>query len=201
MMIVGIDGSANGNGSTRFLLDEVLTAAESSGARTVVLHAGTLLAEAGNPFCNVCSVPCTGACFRGTRLSEGFDLMRAADGVVLASPVHFGTVSAQLKAFFDKTRFLRNDRALYGKIGAGVTVGAARFGGQETTLRALHDMMLIHGMTLVGDGVSDVDCGHHGVCGQRPASSDEFAIQHARMMGKRVYEACAERAIRPAAVC
>jgi len=41
----------------------------------------------------------------------------------MGSPVYFGSVSAQLKAFFDKTRKLRSEKALYNKFACGVTVG------------------------------------------------------------------------------
>jgi len=36
-------------------------------------------------------------------------------------------------------------------------------------MKALHDIMLVHGMTIVGDGYVGDDCGHHGVCAQQPA--------------------------------
>jgi len=42
-------------------------------------------------------------------------------------------------------------------------------------LRALHDMMLVQGMILVGDGHASADAGHHGCCSQAPASGDENA--------------------------
>jgi multimeric flavodoxin WrbA len=111
--------------------------------------------------------------------------------VLLGSPVYFGTVSAQLKAFWDKSRILRKEKALLNVAGAAVAVGAARFGGQETTLKALFDMMLVQGMMVVGDGYSDADCGHHGGCGQAPASEDEFAIRRVRITGQRLAEVAA----------
>ncbi|MDI6688874.1 MAG: NAD(P)H-dependent oxidoreductase [Actinomycetota bacterium] len=40
-------------------------------------------------------------------MEEVFNLLKQADGVVLGSPVYFGTVSAQMKAFWDKTRDIR----------------------------------------------------------------------------------------------
>jgi len=71
-----------------------------------------------------------------------------------------------------------------------VTVGGARFGGQETTMKALHDIMLVHGMTIVGDGYVGDDCGHHGVCAQQPADKDEFAIKRAKILGRRLVDVC-----------
>jgi multimeric flavodoxin WrbA len=65
-------------------------------------------------------------------------------------------------------------------------VGAARFGGQETTLKALHDMLLIQGLSIVGEGTSDTDAGHQGVCAHKPADQDAFAVERARILGKRL---------------
>jgi len=190
MFIIGLNGSPNKNGNTRFLLEKVLETAEGLGAETLLLHAGELVNSAKHPFCIACSSPCNGSCFKGTKLEEAFELMKKADGIVFGSPVYFGTVSGQLKAFFDKTRMLRKEKGLYNTLAAGVTVGSSKYGGQETTMKALHDSMLIHGMIIVGDGYGENDCGHQGVSSQRPAREDENAILRAEILGKRMVEVC-----------
>lgn len=70
-----------------------------------------------------------------------------------------------------------------------VTTGGTRFGGQETALRALHDLMLVQGMILVGDGHGAADAGRHGCCAQSPASDDENAVRRAEIPARRVIEA------------
>jgi len=45
-------------------------------------------------------------------LEEAYEILKKADAIVMGSPVYFGSVSAQLKAFFDKTRKLRSEKAL-----------------------------------------------------------------------------------------
>ncbi len=164
--------------------------AAALGAETVILEAGAAVESAKHSFCTVCSNPCSGACYGGTKLEEAFSLLKRADGIILGSPVYFGSVSAQLKAFFDKSRKCRGEKAFYNKVAAGVTVGTSRFGGQETTMKALHDIMLVHGMIIVGDGFVDDDCGHHGVCSQRPAENDEVALKRAEITAKRIVEVC-----------
>ncbi|NLD49309.1 MAG: flavodoxin family protein [Clostridiaceae bacterium] len=190
MLIIGINGSPNKNGNTRFLLDTVLEKAKSLGADTEIFEVQELLASAKHNFCTVCSTPCSGICYKGTRLEEAYEKMRLADGIILGSPVYFGSVTAQLKAFFDKTRKLRSEKAFYNKIAAGVTTGTSRYGGQETAMKALHDIMLVEGMIIVGDGFIEDDCGHHGVCSQKPSNNDEFAIKRAEILGKRLFEVC-----------
>ena len=69
-------------------------------------------------------------------------------------------------------------------------MGSSRYGGQETTIKALHDIMLVHGMIIVGDGYFEKDCGHHGVCAQKPALADDNALNRAEILGKRMVEVC-----------
>lgn len=188
MLIVGINGSPNRDGNTVFLLQEALAVAEKAGAETKLLHVKEILDDLESLFCELCSSPCEGSCAEGNKLGESFDLLKQADGVLMGSPVYFGTVSSQLKAFWDKTRVLRKEKALLNVVGGGIAVAGARFGGQETTLRALHDMMLVQGMMIVGDGYVDYDCGHQGACAQRPAQNDENGIKRARILAQRVVE-------------
>jgi hypothetical protein len=57
-------------------------------------------------------------------------------------------------------------------------------------MKALHDIMLVHGMIIVGDGYIEKDCGHHGVSAHRPAHSDDFALNRIEFLGKRMVEVC-----------
>ena len=187
MYILAINGSPNRDGNTAFLLEKVLAAAAEEGVEGKLIHVMDAVKEQKNPFCVACSSPCKEVCHeKDEGLKEACDLLENASAVVLGSPVYFGTVSAQLKAFWDKTRGMRTRKGLVGKPGAAVSVGAARFGGQETTIKALHDMMLIHGMSVVGEGIQDADAGHQGVSGQRPAEEDSFAQERAGILGRRL---------------
>jgi len=189
MLIVGLNGSPNKNGNTRFLLDKLFDDLTLQNIEYHILDVPDLIETAHWQYCKGC-YPCDGKCYTGTKLEDAFNLLSKADALILGSPVYFGTVSAQLKSFFDKTRKQRGEKAFYNKIAAGVTSGASKYGGQETTMRALHDMMLVHGMIIVGDGFIDDDCGHHGVSAQKPSNTDEFAIKRANIMGKRIIEVC-----------
>lgn len=188
MYILALNGSPHQAGNTAFLLKMVLAAAAETGAETELIHVEPVMASQKTPYCRVCAPTCTGACYRGTELEAVFERMRRADGIVLGSPVYFGTVSAPLKCFWDKSRLLRTNKVLINTVGAALSCGGARFGGQETTLRALYDLMLVQGMILVGDGHRDFDAGHHGVCSQQPADGDTNAQERARILALRVAE-------------
>ncbi len=188
MLIIGINGSPNKEENSALLLGKAMNAAAAEGARTELFHVADVLQGLTMPFCNTCCNPCEGACTRDNNLGIAYNQLRKADGLIIASPVYFGTVSGQLKAFWDKSRVLRKERALVNVVGAALAVGGSRFGGQETTLRAIHDIMLVQGMTVVGDGLFAADAGHQGVCAQRPAGEDEYAIKRAEITGRRVAE-------------
>ena len=101
------------------------------GAQTELIHTQEVLKSVKVPFCTVCSAICTGACLKGTLMEEVLQKLREADGLLIGSPVYFGTVSGQLKAFWDKLRCLRSEKKLLNVVGGAVAVGASRFGGQE----------------------------------------------------------------------
>lgn len=187
MYILAINGSPHRDGNTAFLLRAVLDAAREEGVEGRLVQVMDAVKGQKMPFCLACSAPCREACHAADAgLKEAADALEGAAAVVLGSPVYFGTVTAQLKAFWDKTRAIRTRKALVAKPAAGVSVGAARFGGQETTLKALHDMLLVHGMSVVGEGTADADAGHQGVCSQLPAEEDAFAVERARILGRRL---------------
>jgi len=197
VFIIALNGSPNKNGNTAFMLNTALATCREMGARTEMIHCQEALKGIRNKFCVNCEVPCSGKCGRGKPLETAFGLLRQADGLLIGSPVYFGTVSAQLKAFWDKSRFLRNEKALLNVPGGAVAVGASRFGGQETTIRAIHDLMLVQGMLVLGDGYWEYDCGHQGAAAQRPAQTDDNGLQRTVILAKRLVEvARATRSIR-----
>ncbi len=188
LRVIGLNGSPRKDGSTAYLLDRALKIAEGEGAETSLIHVNPLLQSQKYPYCLACSSPCSGACYRGSALEEAFRRLAHADAVIIGSPVYFGTVSAQLKGFWDKSRKLRSAQSLLNTVGAAVTTGGARFGGQETALKTLHDMMLVQGMILVGDGHASADAGHQGCCAGAPASADENALRRIELLARRVVE-------------
>ncbi len=188
MFFVVINGSPHHDGNTMFLLNKGLAELEFLGGKVETIHAADILRNLPVPFCTACSSPCQGKCSEGTRLAEVLHILRKADGLLLGSPVYFGTISAQLKAFWDKIRCLRTEKSLLNVVGGAVAVGASRFGGQEGTLSTMQQMMLVQGMTLVGGGQKEFDCGHYGVAAQRPVQEDAAAQERIVILARRLFE-------------
>lgn len=77
-------------------------------------------------------------------------LLLQSDAVILGSPVFFNNVTAQMKAFMDRTWCLRG--SLRNKIGGAVVVG--RRYGAESAITAIHGFFLKHEMIVAHRGVS-----------------------------------------------
>lgn len=105
-----------------------------------------------------------------------------SDAVIAGSPVYFGTMSAEMKALFDRLIVVR--KQMGNKIGAAFATSADPTGGKETTMMSILQALLIYGMAIVGDPLDAT--GHYGVActGEPDAKTAANAAKH----GKRVAE-------------
>jgi multimeric flavodoxin WrbA len=166
LIVVGICGSPKKAGNAEFLLGEALGLAKERGFDTEKL----LCSELEVTFCTDC-----GDCSKGRPCPKEDDApqflssLEKADGIIVASPVYFGSITGQLKAVFDRTIPLRRQGfKLKNKVGCAITVGGSRNGGQEKALECIHSWMHIHGIIVVGDDA------HFGGIAVRPAAEDRI---------------------------
>ena len=106
--------------------------------------------------------------------------LAAADGVVFGAPTYFGTLSAEMKSFIDKSVRVRGK--LESKVGAAFTSSGSLSGGNETTLISIIEAMLIHGTIIVGDPIETG--GHYGAVAV--GAPDAGALIACRKLGERV---------------
>ena len=94
-------------------------------------------------------------------MQELYVLLTEAKGIIFATPVYNGGVSAQTKAMMDRTRALvaADKNVFKGKIGMGIAVGGDRNGGQEFALMQIHTFYIINGMMPVGGGFFGANLG------------------------------------------
>ncbi|MFH1187912.1 MAG: flavodoxin family protein [bacterium] len=102
-----------------------------------------------------------------------------ADGIIIGSPVYFGMPAAEIKKLFDNSFAARGK--LENKIGAAFASSHHPTGGKETTLLAILQSMLVHGMIVCGDPLSSG--GHYGAACY---DFDERAKKECYELGKRV---------------
>ena len=105
-----------------------------------------------------------------------------AGGLIVGSPVYFGTMAAQLKQVLDE--FVSVRRKMENKVGAAFSTSGDPSGGKETTMLSIIQALLIYGMIIVGDPLSAT--GHYGTaCVGVP---DAAAQENGRKLGRRVAE-------------
>lgn len=185
--ILALNGSHDKDGNTAFLLNEILGHCAKDGAETELCSVHEAILDAKTPFCVNCSTPCSRQCYSGTKLEELFDKAQKADFIIIGSPVYFGSMTGQLKCFFDKTRYIRGNKQWMGKPMAAVTVGASKYGGQERTLEHIHSCALVSGMSIIGNS-SETGMGHFGVSAQKPANEDTYAINQCKILAERIMQ-------------
>jgi multimeric flavodoxin WrbA len=178
MRVLGISGSPRAGGNTEGMIEEALKIVRDRGFETDHIY----LSENEIKPCTACGRCSTAEeCPIGDDMQDAYAKLREADAIIVASPVYFGSPTAQIKALFDRSVLLRrNNFRLAGKPGAAMAVGGSRNGGQEKTVQVIQDWMHIHGMIVVGDG------GHFGGICHKPAAEDEEGRETVRATANRV---------------
>ncbi len=110
--------------------------------------------------CDVCVLKKQGCAFKDD-MQDLYPKLTWADAWILGTPVYQGQISGQLKAMLDRCRALvaAQSDVLRDKVGAGIAVGGDRNGGQEPTLRSIHDFYVINEMIPVGGGAFGANLG------------------------------------------
>src|SRR5208337_3753190 len=128
-MILGICGSPRKQ-ATEHVLTEALSILGKMGFETA------FFTVRGNNigFCQHCDYCLKNkTCKLKDGMYELYPLLRRADGLVIATPVYSGGVSAQTKTVMDRCRalFAADKNVLRYKAGMAIAVGGDRAGGQE----------------------------------------------------------------------
>ena len=94
-------------------------------------------------------------------MQELYALLKDAKGIIFATPVYNGGVSAQTKTIMDRCRAaVASDKNFFrGKIGMGIALGGDRIGGQEGALQQIITFYVLNGMIPVSGGFFGANLG------------------------------------------
>ena len=138
--ILLINGSPRANGCTAAALGEMIRVFEAEGMETELIHAGKRDIR-GCVACGACSR--TGRCVFDDLVNETAPKFEAADGLVVGSPVYYGSPNGTVLSFMDRlfysTRFSKHM-----KVGAAVV--SCRRGGNTASFDVLNKYFTIAGM-------------------------------------------------------
>ena len=157
MIVLGISGSPRQQ-ATEHVLHEALHMLEEKGFET------RLWTVRGKDvgYCTHCDYCLENkVCVIQDDMQELYVQLTEATGIILATPVYNGGVSAQIKAVMDRCRAaVASDKNIFkGKIGMGIAVGGDRAGGQELALTQIHTFYILNGMIPVSGGFFGANLG------------------------------------------
>lgn len=150
MRVLGISGSPRNGGNTEILIHKALTTLADEGIET------EFLSLADRPIrpcvgCRGCFASETIRCVQKDPAFEGIiERFMEADGILLGSPVYFGSATPQIMTLIDRVGYVarRHPQLLRRKVGAAIVV--ARRAGQNFTFAQLNYFFLISEMIVPG---------------------------------------------------
>ncbi|MEJ2169145.1 MAG: flavodoxin family protein [Desulfobacterales bacterium] len=172
MKVVGIAGSLRAKSNTLHYVKTALNVFDGKGFETELI---SLRGKEIKP-CNGC-YDCVkkGYCtIKDDDFEEILGKMRAAEGLVLGSPVYLSSVVPQLMSLLARATFVAywNDKFFSGKVGGPITV--ARRAGHNMAFSQLLLWFFINGITVPGSTYWNV--GMAGTGGARDAENDEEGL-------------------------
>lgn len=150
MKVVAFNGSARKGGNTAEMIKRVLAKLEAQGIETEMIElAGKKMH--GCIACYKCAENKDHRCaVKDDFLNECIEAMEAADGVLLASPTYFATVTTEMSALIDRAGMVGmvNDSLYARKVGAAIVT--ARRGGAIQTFNTINAFFFSQQMIVPG---------------------------------------------------
>ncbi len=137
-----INGSPKANGCTATALQEMVSVFNEEGMETEVIHVGNKDIR-GCVSCGFCGR--TGKCTFNDLVNETASKFEAADGLVVGSPVYYGSPNGTLLSFLDRL-FYSTQFPKHMKVGAAVV--SCRRGGNTASFDVLNKYFSISGMPI-----------------------------------------------------
>jgi len=135
-----LNGSPHTNGCTARALEEMIRTLHEEGVETELLHIGKEDVR-GCVSCGFCMK--NGRCVFDDKVNEAAKLFEEADGLVIGSPVYYGSPNGTILSFLDRlfysTRFSKHM-----KVGASVV--SCRRGGNTASFDVLNKYFTISAM-------------------------------------------------------
>ncbi|WP_019176714.1 flavodoxin family protein [Methanomassiliicoccus luminyensis] len=160
MKVVAFNGSPRRTGNTNRALEIALEELRNEGIGTELVQMGS---EDFAPCqaCYACQANKNRRCkIKTDKVNEWVEKIAAADGVIIGSPVYFGSMNGQTKAFIDRVGLVGrvNGDLFARKVGAAVAVN--RRAGSLATFHEINDFFLIGHMVVIGSSYWNVINAH-----------------------------------------
>lgn len=179
MKVVGIVGSPRKNGNTKILTSHALKTIAEEGIETeLILLSGKEIKPCNA--CNACKE--SGDCVIKDDFLPIFNKMIEADGIILASPVYYGSCTALLKALMERAGWLSRPKGQPFNRKVGGCLVVARRAGQNFTVAEINFWFQIMGMTVPGSTYWNIAFGRE----PGEVASDEEGLRTVLNFGKNM---------------
>ena len=171
MKVVGVVGSPHKNGNTAHLLEKVMKVLRRKYETEIIfLKDYNIKPCEGCLYCEE-----NKQCIIKDDMQKLYPKLKEADVIILSSPSYMGGVTSRLRAFMERTWFLRKGQ-LEGKIGTYIVVGRRKIG---STIEEIEEYLSRLKMTKIP-----------GVLGyafkKGDILNDEEALKEAQKLGERI---------------
>jgi multimeric flavodoxin WrbA len=182
MKVVAINGSPNKEGNTYHALKMVGSKLEENGIDFEIIHVGNK-AVRGCLACGKCGQNKDEKCVITTDpLNEWIQSMKTADGLIIASPVHYAGIAGTMKCFLDRAFYVAgsNGGLFRNKVGAAVV--AVRRSGGSVTFDSLNHYLTYSEMLLATSNYWNI------IHGRTPgeAEKDSEGVQIMNVLGNNM---------------
>ena len=176
MNVLLINGSPNPRGCTYTALSIVAEELNAQGIETKIVQVGQKNLR-GCIGCRRCKQ--TGKCVFDDEVNQMAPLFEAADGLVIGSPVYFGSPNGGMMAFLDRLFY----STLFDKrMKVGASVVSARRGGNSASFDVLNKYFTISEMPVVSSRYWNMVHGYT----PEDVMKDEEGMQIMRTLGKNM---------------
>ena len=180
MKVVAFNGSPRKEGNTYHAIKMVAEELEKEGIEVEIVQVGDK-AIRGCMGCNGCMKNRDEKCvIAGDEVNAWIQKMKAADGIIIGSPVHYAAIGGAMKSFLDRAFYVANLGFLRHKVGAAVV--AVRRSGGVTTFNQLNNYLNYTEMLIPGTNYWNVI---HGFA-PGEAKQDAEGCQIMRVLGQNM---------------
>lgn len=182
MKVIAINGSTKAEGNTYFALKTVTDELIKEGIDVEILHIGNQDIR-GCIACGMCARNRDEKCvLPGETVNEAIQKMKAADGILFGTPVHYSAIGATMKAFMDRVFYVGGMNGGLFRHKVGATVVAVRRSGGVTTFDQMNHYPLYSEMLMPTSNYWNV------IHGAKPgeAAQDTEGVQIMQVLGRNM---------------
>lgn len=181
MYVIAINGSPKEKGNTYHALKVVTEELDKQGINTEIVHIGDKIIR-GCLACGACGKNQNEKCVLEDDVNIMIQKMKAADGIIIGSPVYYASIAGTMKSFLDRAFYVASANGGLYRHKVGASVVAVRRSGEVATFDHLNHYFTIGEMFTASSSYWNV------IHGRFPgeALQDEEGVQTMRVLAKNM---------------